>query len=613
MFSDLPHIDLCNTIEQQQQQQQQLSASEDDWELSHMSHFDPVRMAEVDFTKGEFGATRPFSSYQNMSNVQRFLQHEEQPYFIAAQPRSDSDYPQLIGKNHPPLDMGLCEASPPWPLPRDSCIPETLSSDWNTPEDSSSGATNSGWSPRTNESYQDHDQHYLPWNETPRVQARLSYGGFVPNISEEQSVSSTQSATGIALSEIQQWPDPEPEAISRKVDMHDLQRPCPSSMIDPRSPYRSIPLHEPRLDDEGIGSSIHNSAISSPFQPSEERVVRIEDLKDDGSGYSPPSRSKNASRRQPTSHSTSSNPKASPSRKRSKCPKNPANPMTTSTKITKRRSSTAGSCTRIPSMTVPSQDNSESKSACPHCAVTFASPSAMTKHILASHTRPFTCAFRRYGCVSTFGSKNEWKRHVSSQHLRLGIYRCDLGACVPHPKSTSGYRRLSSGSNNSRSEAMVSSHNDFNRKDLFTQHLRRMHGPAHTASKEEVERFNAELEIIQSRCWISLRETPTRTVCGFCAVTHQSGSKKEKDFSFDGKGTWDDRMEHVGRHLEKGDVEEAEDVGLRDYMVKEGLLEQVKGGGWKVFGSGSPRRRGRGSKCEAEDETREADAMAEDE
>ncbi len=32
--------------------------------------------------------------------------------------------------------------------------------------------------------------------------------------------------------------------------------------------------------------------------------------------------------------------------------------------------------------------------------------------------RTFTCTFGRYGCTSTFRTKNEWKRHVASVHMR---------------------------------------------------------------------------------------------------------------------------------------------------------------------------------------------------
>lgn len=39
------------------------------------------------------------------------------------------------------------------------------------------------------------------------------------------------------------------------------------------------------------------------------------------------------------------------------------------------------------------------------------------------------CPFHAFGCPAIFPSKNEWKRHALSQHLRLGFYRCSLGTC----------------------------------------------------------------------------------------------------------------------------------------------------------------------------------------
>lgn len=60
------------------------------------------------------------------------------------------------------------------------------------------------------------------------------------------------------------------------------------------------------------------------------------------------------------------------------------------------------------------------------------------------------------------------------------------------------------------------------------------------------------------------------------------------DVVFEGDSAWDDRMEHVGKHLEKGETEEAEDDGLRQWMADEGLLVK-KSGNWQVVGCGSRR------------------------
>ena len=47
-------------------------------------------------------------------------------------------------------------------------------------------------------------------------------------------------------------------------------------------------------------------------------------------------------------------------------------------------------------------------------------------------------------------------------------------------------------------------------------------------------------------------------------------------------------MEHVGKHLERGETEEAEDDVLRQWMADQGLLLK-KNGQWEVVGCGSRR------------------------
>ncbi|OBW66215.1 MAG: Hemerythrin HHE cation binding domain protein [Aureobasidium pullulans] len=83
--------------------------------------------------------------------------------------------------------------------------------------------------------------------------------------------------------------------------------------------------------------------------------------------------------------------------------------------------------------------------------------SSISKKHTAKATTAYPCPFLPYGCPATFSSKNEWKRHLNTQHLSLSTYRCDL--CIPRPSSPSSSSPTQS--------------NDFNRKDLFIQHLRR--------------------------------------------------------------------------------------------------------------------------------------------
>ncbi|KAJ9615551.1 hypothetical protein H2200_001626 [Cladophialophora chaetospira] len=211
-----------------------------------------------------------------------------------------------------------------------------------------------------------------------------------------------------------------------------------------------------------------------------------------------------------------------------------------------------------------------------------------------SDSKNFPCAFHHWGCCATFANKNEWKRHVSSQHLQLGYYRCDMHGCADYHK---GF-------------------NDFNRKDLFTQHCRRMHAPwAGTrkgedgVSKKEKDNFEKQLEIIRTRCWVDRRKAPHKTKCGFCG-------KKFID-SKESKG-WDERMEHVGRHFERDNAkseDEAIDDGLKQWAINEGVITEGKKGdfwlpGFEPIGASRGSRGQRRSKRlvkEEEEEEQEAD------
>ena len=188
--------------------------------------------------------------------------------------------------------------------------------------------------------------------------------------------------------------------------------------------------------------------------------------------------------------------------------------------------------------------------------------------------RPFPCPFAAYNCTSTFSSKNEWKRHVSTQHIKLGYWRCDLCAPTTDP-----------------SDASVLYYNDFNRKDLFTQHLRRMHA-AHGSGARHMKEHPVNEDNIQehqTRCYLQLRCAPQQSICPF------SGCDKE----FIGPASWEERMEHVGRHLEKDRKNGAHmldvsnwkvDTALEQYLMDENLITWEHGT-WKI-GDGKSRRVG---------------------
>ncbi|KAJ5765835.1 hypothetical protein N7520_005394 [Penicillium odoratum] len=215
-------------------------------------------------------------------------------------------------------------------------------------------------------------------------------------------------------------------------------------------------------------------------------------------------------------------------------------------------------------------------------------PSRRRRGTGTNDMRTFVCSFAPYGCESTFVSKNEWKRHVTSQHLQLGFYRCDVGKCnsqhqthflsistLPATVST----LTSTSKSNAKATSSISSpppgqSNDFNRKDLFTQHHRRMHAPWLQSGRREPtgseqSDFEAGLEEVRQRCWHGLRTPPLQSHCGFCRE------------GFSGEGSWDVRMEHIGRHFEREDRRalgvEREDLALREWGLEQGILVLVDG------------------------------------
>ena len=203
--------------------------------------------------------------------------------------------------------------------------------------------------------------------------------------------------------------------------------------------------------------------------------------------------------------------------------------------------------------------------ACKDCPQQFKDRTGLQNHSKKQHERPFVCVFHFAGCQSVFGSKNEWKRHVTSQHLLLHYWLCREGACaktVNGPpaascSAASGRARQSTTASAAAAPAYSSLPNGaiFNRKDLYTQHLRRMHVPPQLKRQLKQQQSgkksspssnnNPEWEqrvrhlqehAIQERC-----KLPEAMRCP------AEGCGQE----FTGPEAWDQRMEHVARHLEK--------------------------------------------------------------
>lgn len=469
------------------------------------------------------------------------------------------------------------------------------------------------WSPRSSEGHLESDPGFssrASWSEFPETPLTdiFRFSGHFP--SGYGPFHSPGSPSYIAPLETQIYPDLDTDQVNSK---HGRQE-----MKTGQQPYYKEPMNIIPSQIDLLPTYFHEDSNSSLAEDEDEiqMEVDIDDDKDDEdyTGRSPkrPHRRNNSNFRNIASSQLS--------KRAARAPKSPT--LTKPSKVAKNASGATKPLAPSPSPASPISSSKGGKANCPQCSTPFSSPSALHKHTLALHTRPFTCSFQRYGCPANFGSKNEWKRHVSSQHLRLGIYRCDINMCIPNQprrkSSSSSYEKSlhkaesdQSSPSSDRPSETTTGHNEFNRKDLFTQHVRRMHGPRtsgslrrNTNSAETIE-FDEKLEAIRQRCWVQLRTPPPRSFCGFCRFKQEQQRKQQHDriingldiqlssdgvddVVFEGEGAWDDRMEHVGKHLEKGDTGEVEDDGLRQWMAEEGLLVQ-KNGQWLVVGCGSRR------------------------
>ncbi|KAJ6172757.1 hypothetical protein N7470_001824 [Penicillium chermesinum] len=163
-------------------------------------------------------------------------------------------------------------------------------------------------------------------------------------------------------------------------------------------------------------------------------------------------------------------------------------------------------------------------------------------------TRTFICSFAWYGCESIFVSKNEWKRHVLSQHLQLGFYRCDVGNATTIP-GRARRTHLHHPGNPMTLTAKISSPST-------------NAGYTRLGSSQDAEEHLPRMSRQPSRLGSSSQ-------CVFCQEV------------FSGEGSWDARMEHVGRHVERDDPQTLshanEDVLLREWGLREGILQLVDG------------------------------------
>jgi hypothetical protein len=340
-------------------------------------------------------------------------------------------------------------------------------------------------------------------------------------------------------------------ASEHACNLKDLQYSQDVDVGEEQRPVVQLHLHQPEelaFEDEGVGRSI---ADEDSIKMESEDEMELED-EDVDSDYSPCHKRKTSS----SAISRGTGARSSPRHTRSLQTTTTTSPiLDTSARISKPAHRRANSSIKGENGTTTPAGNGKRS------------------------TKSFPCTFSAYGCPSIFASKNEWKRHVSSQHLQLGFWRCDTGLCDPNAVGGSKV------------------HNDFNRKDLFTQHHRRMHLPFSTAKWENTTekqraQFESGMDEVRERCWVVKREKPARSGCVVRGC--------EKGFT-----DWEERMEHVGKHFERGEGGEVvEDEFLTAWAVAEKLVADLGARGkWLVGmepqdGNARMGRRGRRSTLE---------------
>ncbi|EHK45134.1 hypothetical protein TRIATDRAFT_318671 [Trichoderma atroviride IMI 206040] len=136
---------------------------------------------------------------------------------------------------------------------------------------------------------------------------------------------------------------------------------------------------------------------------------------------------------------------------------------------------------------------------CTKCHKPFSRACELRKH-MKRHEKPYGCTYKT--CHKMFGSKNDWKRHESSQHFQMESWNCDEPRCdkvLP-------------------------------RRELFKTHLQQDH--------QETDSQTIENKLESCRLG---RHCDPRFWCGFC---DQFIEIKEKVVN-----SWTKRCDHIDNHL----------------------------------------------------------------
>ena len=438
---------------------------------------------------------------------------------------------------------------------------------WTSTEQDTSCSGGDSWTPHTSDSRSEADGTYNnqppPWNDDTRALGLCcAHVGGSPYLNDYS----------VSPQELQQYPDHCAEENCIKPEIHVKETghtyyPENTGLCTPdQESIEYVP------DDEPMGAPTQKRTSIASLQDDDDESMDDDAEHDDDDEYTPAIGGHGHGHGRGATRGSLAARKAGLASKRSQRSKGPAFPAQTPNKVAKKSAKTQ----------VPSPSSTRNHTPCSHCPSLFPSDSTLKKHVLSTHTRPFICTFKIYGCNATVGSKNEWKRHINVQHLHLETWRCDLDGCGQEKQNNCTPSSAVSPSLGKKANPAEQYH-DFDRKDLFTQHIKRMHAPAASAAHAEKAAFESRIPEIQERCHRQLRSPPPRSKCLYCP-----------DKVFEGPGSWTDRLEHVGKHLERNDVkqeEEVEDEDLRDWMMQHRFMEWKAHAGYKVNNTDGKKKR----------------------
>lgn len=490
--------------------------------------------------------TPPSTPYDNLwgAPVQRSIKHNHAAYFVADLPRrAPSHAPLRPAITLPPASSSYARC----PSPLSSIEPSPPGSGLSPPPDTES--YHDGY-PRTppDTNLLSPFQGFLPLEATAHAVQFMSMGPDYVNpfeVNSTQQLEYTESENGILDFDF----TPAQSSYFDSHASHDLELPqgaaldFASSQPGPE-PMRSIakgeietPSQYPPLEDE-------------PSSEGESLGKRRND--DDDEDYRP-------GKRQRTSGRT-------PARRGDKV-------AIAAAASPARRTRTRGANATAPPRATTLSSSHKARLTCPDCKKTnFGSQSDLDAHLNKEHRRPFNCVFDFAGCPSTFANKNEWKRHVSTQHLLLHYWVCTEGTCAKAdtPQTQAQTHTLSSPDTTTTTPSQPTGA-IFNRKDLFTQHLKRMHAPKElkdlptgttptnsrtttnkrpATSTSTTSSSSTALAIEWTTRLKHLQATAIRPRCHLpqvmrCPVRGCSAPP------FRGDGAWNERMEHVAKHMDR--------------------------------------------------------------